>query len=338
MTDRKRTHKSSGSVVLPNFVLYIGLVDAVFCSGVLIWALIGGNGTNLVALWTGIVFFLLGAVLIAAYSNCRIHYDGKGFSAGNLLGIHRRFSYSDITGMRGLHRDVTLWLGRKKVRVDSLAVGREEFLDYVRYVYRCEHDGLAIPQMGGADSARSDLFHGHVEAPGEFVFVYSLVIALCLGVTVWAFFSAFKPKMDASAEKTVSFVSASVDHRDLWLRDSDGIDYKLKSFERYAENLDFLYAQIGEKTRFVVRYDDISNRDEYYRFLLQLTGVDGTTVLSEESSLRQERDSSLVAAGVGLGMALLIGAVFLETIRVGRHPERYSRWFVRLFFKDGYIH
>ena len=40
-----------------------------------------------------------------------------------------------------------------------------------------------------------------------------------------------------------------------------------------------------------------------------------------------------------MGLFTLLWAVFVVfSIRVGRHPERYSKRVIRLFFKEGYVH
>ena len=86
-------------------------------------------------LWVPIIFLALaslGASLIIGFINCRISYDEDGFVSKNFLGIKRKFTYDQVTASKENLRESYLYMGERRVMVDQLAVGGDEFIKLVK--------------------------------------------------------------------------------------------------------------------------------------------------------------------------------------------------------------
>ena len=140
------------AVALPRFFLIFGLFgDALFL------VLIGTVPWTHCSLGLTLVFSLFAALnssLILAARNIRILYDGDGFVSYNFWGLRRRYAYGDITGISGgTNQDVTLWVGRRTVRIDEYAVGRSAFLAQAK-----SSIGFVITAMPFPQSAPNGMF------------------------------------------------------------------------------------------------------------------------------------------------------------------------------------
>lgn len=82
-------------------------------------------------LYLGMVFTMCGSFMLSGYLNFKIIYGEKSFTYSNNLGMKSQYNFADITriawGNTGAY-DVVIYVGEKKVRIDEIAVGSEEFL------------------------------------------------------------------------------------------------------------------------------------------------------------------------------------------------------------------
>ena len=73
------------------------------------------------------------------------------------------------------------------------------------------------------------------------------------------------------------------------------------------------------------------------RNICTLTGADGFKYITLESERQVYRNNQRVAAWI-VSVAAVFGVYFCYLgIAVARHPEQYSKFVRRLFYKDGYL-
>ncbi|MDR0890257.1 MAG: hypothetical protein LBM28_06410, partial [Oscillospiraceae bacterium] len=136
---RKPVEASAQAVVLPKLLFWLGVIGAGFFVIPCIIILLTTESNWLILPF--LAFSCLGASLIIAYCNCRIQYGETTFISKNFWGIKREYTYAEITAIRGKDRDVKVYLGKHRVRIDQLAVGKYEFLSFAKKHYRKMHNG-----------------------------------------------------------------------------------------------------------------------------------------------------------------------------------------------------
>lgn len=142
---RQHQKAEKGKVYLPKFFALLGIIGS---SLFLILAIISVLLAE--ALWVPCVFLALaslGASLIIGFINCRISHDDEGFVAKNFLGIKRKYTYDQVTAIKENSHESYIYLGKRRVMVDKLAIGGEAFIKVVKQKYRTMHDGKSLPHI-----------------------------------------------------------------------------------------------------------------------------------------------------------------------------------------------
>lgn len=211
-----RSKKHTGKqVVLHKFLLILGLIGTL---GFLVPAYITAvSGKSPALPWVFIALSLLAFALVIAYSNCRIWYDNNGFTVRNFWGIERYYKYGDVTGIREGVNENFLYMGKRKVMIDGLSVGKQDFFSQANVKY-AEINGRKLPRI----RQKSDMFHGHIRNPGEFLFVYILLyVFVFLFAVLVAFLILRDPAADAE-HVNVTFSACAREEDDLVLTSVDG--------------------------------------------------------------------------------------------------------------------
>lgn len=154
---RRPKKGKDGVVSLSNLLFVVGIVGILFFLGMIIaMAITLEREEALVAAAVLGAFSLVGVVLIVAWLNCKIFYDEDGFTVKSFWGTKKRYCYQDVTGIKGLEevnnglpRDICLYVGKKKVKIDGASVGREAFIAFVQEQYRLCHNGAELPNVSG---------------------------------------------------------------------------------------------------------------------------------------------------------------------------------------------
>lgn len=321
------------TVVLPKFVLIIGIISSGFCLIPAVIVMILNESIALII--TFIIFSLLGACLIVAYINCRIIYDEQTFTSKTFFGRKRTFTYDQITAIKGGNaEDIKLYVGKKVVRIDEMAVGKSEFLRFAKKQYRKLNNGNAIPTA----TVKTDIFNGNIKQPGGFIFVYALVALLLIGVMVYFMIASVPLDAEDLSYESVAFERYEIRDENLLLFTGDDSKYYsvtayealLNEANKFAELCD---SEEAFDVGYIVYNDGNASRCE----LQSITGADGTIWLSMEAvhdyHWGDVRKIYLIFGGL-IVFWLAIAAV---SIYVGRNPEKFSPRFIRLFFKDGYV-
>ena len=320
-----------GKVYLPKSIAMIGAVSAVLF---LIPTLITAFSDE--PIWIPIAFLcfsLLGASLIVAFINCRIYYDEKSFVSKNFLGIKRRYTYDQITGIRENIHESYLYVGKRKVMVDGMAIGSLEFLSFVRKQYRKCHNGKYPPVI----RKNNDIFRGNVAEPAGFIFAFILMGLFIVGFGIFMAWMIFCPfSANNTLQKQVAFTEYERQEEALVLTTADRQIYKIEFKDQAFDDAE-IRALCDGKTQVTVHYKEIKPEDEADYGSVKALIRDGKELLRFEETSRWQREEMWPLIFFPIGFAVFWGSLVAATIIVGRNPHKFKPWVIRLFFKDGYI-
>lgn len=327
---RKPRQAKENLVYLTPVLLVVGMVcTALFLIPGLILPLCTGSWET----WPFLCLAAMSATLIVAYINCRIWYTEEEFTVRYFLGYRRTFSYREIESIQGWNRDVKLKVRGCTVRVDEAAVGKQEFLKTCKKQYRIAHGGKAIPEV---KKSKWDPFNGHVDNPGEFMVMFLVLVLFMPVLTIVLWFVEEPTPMEELIFVTAAVEAASVEDHDLILR-IDGQDLEVWGFESTLSDVEAFQTICESGEELTAGYRIVTNDEDEVTGLCAEYIADGSgTVWITPQRAKEYRfeTTAVVFALVELLMLAVSGAY----IYVGRNPHKFSKKFVRLFFKDGYIH
>jgi hypothetical protein len=334
----ERNRSTKGRVHLPGLFAWIGGV----CGGLFLIPTVAILFTD-ESPWLSIVFLcfsLLGGSLSLGYLNCRITYDTERFTHKNIFGIKRTYTYDQITGLKeGTHEDV-LYMGRRFAMIDEYAEGNTDFLLMAKKRYHALSGGRPIPRV---KPRIPDVFNGHVEGGTGLLVVYGFLGLLCLGFLCFMIaYVYFMPPAAASCERHETVLERGEMRGDtLYLYPAasgeDGLHYAVRFLDDEVDT-DAIRAACDGQTAVTVYVKRVTPKhgDPYYA--VKALSAGDTVLLTFEDSQRLHQNEYWPLIPF-MGLFTLLWAVFVVfSIRVGRHPERYSKRVIRLFFKEGYVH
>lgn len=336
---RSKREKSADSkgVYLPDYMLLIGIIAAILFA--IVACITAFNCDNIIYSVMFGVFSLLGIIMIIAWKNCSVIYNDTGFTQKTFFGIKRHFTYDQVTAYSGKLNcsDIRIYTGGKRVFIDKIAVGRDEFFSLLKKKYRTMHDGKAIPVK---KNNRFDIFNGHVERPGEFICVYLLFIIFEISMIILVFCNTWMPVSEQNTEQyTQVFSHCEKNGNDLLLFPANGSDYYvIGDCDKYMDNAESFISLGDGDNEFVVwaKYCEPKQDSSYYEVCNISLGED--TYYSFADATDRNRMNSMWCI-------LLFGAIFLmscaaivASVVIGRNPKKFSSKVVRFFFKDGCIH
>lgn len=331
-SSQKQVSSNNKTVILPKFLLVIGVVFcAVFLTAIII-ALITDCSSGLIIILS--LFSLLGLSLIIGYINCRITYDENSFTYKNFWGVKRTFKYDEITAIEDFEMDIKLYVGKYKVKIDDSAVGKNEFLTFAKKQYRIKNDGKAIPkaEMG------SDIFKGNIEQAESMIFSYVLIGSLCLAMIVFVMIFSIPVTADDLEYKILSFESYQVKENNLLLYTAENTEcYSIPAYYDLLENPESFKELCNSGKSFEVGYRFDEENDVRYYDVHSIAGQDEQVYLTPEI-VHSYRCEDVWELYLILGIFELIWLAYVAmSIYVGRNIDKFSRKFVILFFKDEYI-
>ncbi|MGB7594732.1 MAG: hypothetical protein WBL80_04150 [Erysipelotrichaceae bacterium] len=223
-----------GIVKLPRLILFVGILMIVFFG---IFALIIYFVSKEV--WVALFFLcisLSGAFFIIAWLNGEIIYDKQYITRKTFFGRKQTYSYYDITKIRE-SKDTRIFFGKHSIFIDEIAIGGRRFINFTKIQYANTHDGFEIPK---AKRSRLDLFDGHVDSYGEFVFFYVLFYAIIIGFTVFIAVISSPISIDNLEHLQTTFTYYQIDKKELiFYKTPSDLTYVISSYEKYTENQRF---------------------------------------------------------------------------------------------------
>ena len=328
---QKIEQEKQNSFRMMRFPMFVGVATGVFFSIVLL--AIAFSDTEAGAYIAVALLSLMSLFLISSFFAFHIEYDNNGFTHRNALGITRRYRYTDVTGISDGDKDITLYADGHKIRIDEGAdiSKKYHFLAFVRKQYRKNNSGKALPER----RSKFDIFNGHVQNPGEFIFVYALMYAFIIGMFVFIFVTSQGTKAKDLDYKTVAFERYSIegDEKDDLYLYTDDEEYRLYSYEKCLQNKEQLFGLCNGTTTFTV---GVKTYDTHYNIWM-LESENDVPYLKIEDKKRAEQENMLPLA-LFFGGFFVIWTVFVAlSIAIGRNPMKYPKWLVYGFFKKGYI-
>ncbi len=317
-------------VRLPETLLGAGVLCSVFFGGLSYYAWKDKDMITCIGL---MLFCMLSCTLIAAYFNCRITYDRESFTHKNFFGISRTYTYEQITGIYGDIKDVKMHVGEKKIRIDQMATGKSEFVAYAQFRYECIY-GCPIPQAEN----KLDIFNGNLESPGEFIFVYSIVLLFFIGAFVYIFIETLPMKPEDLTYETLDFTSYEFDDESIVLY-ADGYEeyFRITPYEEIMTDADDFISKCADEEQFEIGYIYYGKADTPFYSIETISDSNGKFYVTLESSNNHLNEIHRILSIVfGFVIALWVGFCALSAY-VARNAHKFSPEFVHIFFQKGYV-
>lgn len=317
-----------GQVFLSKFLLVVGVPGTVL--GVILILGLLAKENDVVAMSACLAVSLLGASMIIGYYNCRIWYDEKGFTAENFLGVKRRYAYEDIRYYTDGHGGAKLYMNKRTVQIDRYAVGGDRFLAYAKkqYKLRKSHDlSRRVPGKNGASKS-------HLENAEELILLY----ILCLGLFVFVFADLIQgdiQKINKDPEglegRTICVEYYETVEEFVRLYEEDTIGYyRISNYEELLPDPEAFLAACQNQGRFQVLVEPGEGNNGLYYEVWSLRGEDGTEYYDFETYHKRDCAGLWIPYLIfGILAVLMLVAFPGLFIYVGRHPERFSKKFVR---------
>ena len=316
------------TVVLPRSLLIVGIIcSTAYGIAAVIILLQEGLTASAAILF---LFFLLSISLVLAYLNCRITYHEFSFTYSNFLGFKHTFSYDQITAIQGKTKDVKMYVGKRIVRIEEHAIGKYQFLLFAEKQYRKINQGQPIPT-----AVKKDLFNGNVEEPGVFIICYVLVGLLCIGAILFVAIDSAPRGADDLEYASLAFERYEIEDNSLHLyAQNDRMYYWIPAYDELLLDAEKFLTICDSGAAFEIGYILYDHADVPYYGVESIAGEDGTIYLTMEAIYNYHLGNIwplyLILAGLGfVWFAYVAAAVY-----VGRHPERFSRRVIHMFFRD----
>ena len=335
INDRRRSDR--GRVYLPSIFAFIGAICGGLFIAFTVWAALSEESPWVSLAFLG--FVLLCSVVSMTHLNCRVTYDDECFTSKNFWGFKRTFAYTDITGIRERPSlsDSLLYVGRRRVVVETLAVGGMEFEGHLRKRYRSLHGGRTIPVV---KAKHGDPFNGHVEGGFGIIFAYCLMSVVCVGMlTAGVVITWFTPPTpEKSVVTEVVFERVHEQGNTLYLRPADGLKHELRDMDDGIDREAIKTLCDGKTVVTVYGSKQYEGEDgqEPFRVIYALAVRDTYLVDFEDAARLHVRGHWPIVA-LFASFTLIWGVFVFFSLRVGRNPERYSKRVVHFFFKKGTI-
>ena len=268
--------------------------------------------------------------MMLAYCNETVTYDESRFETKNLFGRKRSYGYGEITGISSKGGDTILYCGRRRIRLDTMSSGDDEFVTFAAKTYYRQHK-KDIP----VQKPKKDPMNGNLDTPWLYFSIYLLGFAGFFAMIVLPVYS-LRPadsKLPADAmELRTSFSSYERTRKEQGTLILHAADYEkpftlswLSGYEITLPAPETLCS--GEEYVLIIE----EGKEEYWIYSMS-TG-NGREIMNAYDRNTACRNTQIVPC-IGLLIFGILGAVFcIFGILVGRHPERYPGWFCGLFYK-----
>ncbi len=288
-------------------------------------------------IWIPIIFLcfsIFATSLIVAFVNCRISYDDNSFSAKNFLGVKRKFTYDQVTGIKQNTNETYIYIGNRRVMVDDFAVGGYGFIDKVRDKYGELHDGEFLPEVY---KTKHDIFNGNVKDSGNFLFVYIMMGVVAVGLLIGSICYTYLPSNESNTiKKTIRFVYCKEKDDEITLRSEGHKVYKIRFIDEQFKP-DGIAEICDGQTPVTVYSKEVTPKNDDAYFSVKAIVHNGEYLVSFDETNRLHSQEYDILIIIPLLICVLVGAVIVFSIRIGRNPQKYSKSVVRQFFKDGYV-
>lgn len=328
----------AGRVMMPKVFFVIGIIGFVLLATA---TFLCGRIPHMIGIAAGFAILALpDLALVIVYFNQRIYYTNEMLVYKNFFGIKRACRYDELTGIV-IEKDVKLFAGEKKFNIDSMAVGRKEFLRCAEAGYYRAHqtDIPIVPRP------KDDIFKGNIKDSEQFVCSY-IIIAVCLTILIGL--CLYGAKSDAPTENelrvsTVTFERCEVRGERLLLYNGGEKYYCIPYYKELIPDADkFLddNRNGGTLTLGFIESGDL-DKDSVGYYAVYTVESDGKELVTLEKTISinraKEKKPLSVLASVMIAVWLLVMLTILASIYVGRHVKELSPKVVRIFFRSNVV-
>lgn len=321
------------TVILSKLLLIIGVVCTIIFSTIT-WFLLETD--TVISQIIFMLFSFLSSSLIIGYCNCRIQYDDNEFTVKNFWGIKHTYSYRDITGIYGKKKDVKLFLGKRMVRIDELAVGKYQFLSFAKKQYRKWNQGKSIPVV----LPKIDIFKGNIENPGQILAVYFFILLLVAATLIVLYTQVIINTIKAENLKYTSLIFHQCEMVDEDLKlcaDGDSQYYHISDYENWIEDIDKFISLCNGQTEFEIGYKILEDKNDSYCEIVSMAVKEGISFFTLDDVNQRHVEEGWKAFWFLAGMGIIWCIFIVVSIYVGRNPQKFSLRFVSFFFKKDCI-
>lgn len=327
------------------------------CDGKTAWIIIASIATVLLAMacyieinTSEMAIFLLPTLMacimiggldamIFSWLNGIIIYDRNGFQKGWMPFFKKYYDYSELTSYYIEEKKVTFFFhnGKQAVTVNYEKKEYKGFFEFVCVVYERT---CGIKLISGKYGPQRDLFNGNIKDPNPHIVIFVLLILIMCGCAVTAFYEAFNfyDETDAKYFETTLVYEAYTDDGDL-IFSAEGVDHELRwdNYKYYDNGLvsDFLFGvKTGKTYQIYGRYFPGGKYESPFYRMYQIKDMEGKEYITFALSNQQHQNIWRIVSAVVSVFLFLLVLFFVGTIRVGRHPEKYSKRVRNIFFKE----
>ena len=265
--------------------------------------------------------------MMAAYLNCVIRFDDKGFETRNLFGISRSCSYAEVESIRS-GRDIRIYFRGHSVLIHGISYGGDRFLDAVDKGHK-----KATGQWVPAYQQKWDPMNGHVDYPWFYLILWIVIGLFAVAMAVMAVYSitvATDPSRIITEAVQFSGYDISSGSLRLYIEGKED-PYLIDYYEDYGEGLP-TPEQLCSGQVYII------GTKKNGRYLCSLADTKGQVYITPELERQIYRDNQRFAVWVIVAATPFTVWFCYMGIAVARHPERYSEKVRRLFYKDYFLH
>ena len=323
---KRKTWEGEKVVHLPFYLAVIGMVcGGILCVPTIVCAL---DGEWMFAFFGAVV--LVCDSMMAAYLNCVIWYDDKGFLTRNFFGVKRECLFSEVEGIR-TGKDRRIFFHGHSVLIDEISCGGDAFIEAVDRGHK-RMTGRWVP-ASTSFKRKWDPMNGHIDYPWFYFSLWVFLGLICVATPIMIAVSMTGETDPADVTMyRVTFTEYEVDGSELHLyAEGEDVPFIIDYYQNYGDVLPSP-EQLCDGHTYLV---GTTGKGQYVKYLSDESGGEYITYETE----RQVYRDSQRGASLFLGIFSLLGVAFCYYgIAVARNPERYSDRFRRLFYKDGYLH
>ena len=231
-----------------------------------------------------------------------------------------------------------LYVGKKKISFNILHHNGPAFIKAVRHGYRSVHSGNALPDMGNILRAGTG-FRAHVHNPGEFLFIFFMLVVFIAGAGIWCTVYLARPITAEDGDSyELTFSAWEVAQEQLILTSPQMPEtFVIDEYETYLSHFDSLQKNCNGTTVFSVcaKWINPDKGPSYYRVLALSSPREAYWTFEDSTAVNREGIPSLIALfGTFLLVILALSAL---TYVVGCNPQKFPKWLVHSLFKKGAI-
>ncbi|MBQ7043070.1 MAG: hypothetical protein IJN78_00520 [Clostridia bacterium] len=343
LNEEKRKNRKNNddirTVANSKWFLTTGIIGIVFCLYLGIFGLIKiSDKISIVFFCVFVLFSLLFVSLVIGFINCRIYYDDDGFVYKNFFGKKQRYLYTEIDCIHYRRKgDYGIKVNDKEISIEALAIGSSTFILFAKEKCRQLNGGRDVPDF--SPKAKLDLFKGNIKNPETYVVVYSLLLVLVMILVAVMVIPSETTQMSELIFVEAPISDYEVNNDDLIVR-IEGVkrELYLYGYNQTVTGIENLYSVFDNKEQLKIGYSHSSARYGNKKTIEYIEDSKGTVYTTPEDYNRYYREFLEQKNDlVGTFLVLIVSLYIVLAFYVGRHPQKFNKRFVNLFYKGNLV-